>query len=112
MRALLVFALGVLVLVSASTARAAEQAPDAARIEAARTPEAHGALADGFRSRAAESKRLAEEFRAMSAAYAKTDAVDRMVKAAYCQQIATEYEELAVVYQALAESEQQAAAHR
>ena len=105
MRALPLLLLAALLLLPVSAARAKGHAPDAAQIEAARSPEQHEALADQFQERATEAKQLAEDSRAMSKAYAKTDATDRMVKAAHCQQLATEYEELAREYQALAEIE-------
>lgn len=106
MRALHPLVLGALLLLLPSPARAESHALDPAQIEAARTPDQHGALAGHFRDRAAEARQLAEASRAMARAYAKTDAADRMVKAAHCQQLATEYEELAGEYEALAESEQ------
>lgn len=106
MRALPLLLFAALLLLPVSSARAGGRGPDAAQIEAARSPEQHDALARGFQERATEAKQLAEDSRAMSKAYARTDATDRMVKAAHCQQLATEYEELAREYQALAEAEQ------
>jgi len=108
-RALSFVILGGLLLLLPSPARAGGHALDPAQIEAARSPEQHDALARGFQDRATEAKQLAEDSRAMSKAYARTDAADRMVKAAHCQQLATEYEELAREYQALAEIEQASA---
>lgn len=109
MRAIRLWVLVSVLLAPLSAAWAAGGGVDLALIESATTPEQHQALARQFRERASDAKKEAETQRSRAKAYNTTKRADKVPMAALCQQLATEYEEIAVVYEGLASGEDAAA---
>jgi predicted phage gp36 major capsid-like protein len=101
--------MSVALLVGGSAAFAQTGSPDNVEvlIESASTPAEHRALAAHFRSKAEEARQQAEKHRNMAKRYGTTKG--GVSRKPHCNEIAANYDEIAVQSDALAASEEAAA---